>query len=78
MNPKILAIETSTEMCSIALSDGQQSRVLEENLGQRHTERVMFIVDDILRDAALSLTELDALAIGAGPGSFTGVRTACA
>ncbi len=78
MNPKILAIETSTEMCSIALSDGQQSRVLEENLGQRHTERVMFIVDDILRDASLSLTELDALAIGAGPGSFTGVRTACA
>ena len=73
----ILAIETSSEWCSAAIwLDG---RVLsrEEQAGQRHSELILPIVDGLLREAAIELAALDAVAFGAGPGSFTGLRVAC-
>lgn len=73
---RILAIETSTEYCSIALLDGGAMHTRSELAGQRHSEILLEMIDRLLTEANGKLTELDALAFGAGPGSFTGVRIA--
>ena len=74
---KILALETSTEFCSVALwQDGVVSGK-SEKAGQRHSEILMEMLDGVLQDAGVKLTQLDGIAYGAGPGSFTGVRIAC-
>ncbi len=74
---RILALETSTEYCSVALSlDGVVSERFER-VGQKHSELLMAMLDGLLRDAQVKLSELDGIAFGAGPGSFTGVRIAC-
>ncbi len=74
---KILAIETSTEYCSVALwQDGAVSSRCEV-VGQKHSEMLMAMLDGVLSDAGLKLAQLDGIAFGAGPGSFTGVRIAC-
>ncbi len=75
---KLLVLDTSTEYCSAALwLDGQvrARRVLAE---QRHSSLLLPMVDELLRDAAMTLRQLDGIAYGAGPGSFTGLRIACA
>lgn len=74
---KILALETSTEYCSAALwRDGE---VEEEAVraGQRHSELLLPMVDGLLRRRGLKVGQLDGLAFGEGPGSFTGLRIAC-
>ena len=69
----ILAIETSTEACSVATwHDGQVIERFE--LGRQHSQRLLAMVAEVLADSAWSLTQLDALAFGRGPGSFTGLR----
>jgi tRNA threonylcarbamoyladenosine biosynthesis protein TsaB len=75
---KLLVLDTSTEWCSAALwLDGriQSRRVLA---GQRHSSLLLPMVDELLREAAISLRQLDGIGYGAGPGSFTGLRIACA
>ena len=75
---KLLVLDTSTEWCSAALSlDGHilARRVLAE---QRHSSLLLPMVDELLREAATSLRELDGIGYGEGPGSFTGLRIACA
>jgi len=74
---KILALETSTEYCSVALwQDGDiVSRC--ELVGQKHSEMLMGLLDALLKDAGVQLKQLDGVAFGKGPGSFTGVRIAC-
>ncbi len=73
---KILGIETSTEHCSAALwRDGQVSSHTEL-AGQRHSEILLPMIDTLLDKQGCRLQELDGLAFGAGPGSFTGVRIA--
>lgn len=73
----ILALETSTEYCSVALwQDGAVSDRCER-VGQKHSEVLLPMVDDLLRHAGVRLAALDGIAFGAGPGSFTGVRIAC-
>ncbi len=73
----ILALETSTEFCSVALNlDGKISykEVLAE---RRHSEILLPMIQELLSETGLILQQIDGIAFGAGPGSFTGVRIAC-
>lgn len=74
MSAKILAIDTSTENCSVALLIDDQCYVRTEVAPRDHTKKVLPWVDELLKEAQITLNELDALAFGCGPGSFTGVR----
>lgn len=73
---KILALDTATENCSAALwIDGNLlQREVEAERG--HAELILGMIDDLLRESATQLANLDAIAFGRGPGSFTGVRLA--
>ncbi len=73
---KILAIDTATEACSVALQMPQQIISRFEICPQQHSQRLLPMVDEVLKEAGVSLDELDLLAFGRGPGSFTGVRIA--
>lgn len=69
----ILALDTSTEACSAAIwVDGQVAERFE--LGNRHSERILAMVHEVLAESGLALSRLDAVAFGRGPGSFTGLR----
>ncbi len=71
---RILAIDTATEACSVALwNDGKLCAHFEE-CPREHTQRILPLVKMILTEGDTSLNNLDALAYGRGPGSFTGVR----
>jgi len=75
--PTVLAIDTATEVCSVAMLDGDRLTELIEVVAHRHSERVLPMVDAALGKAGLSLGDIDFFAFGAGPGSFTGLRIAC-
>lgn len=71
---RILAIDTATEACSAALwNDGTLSAHFEI-CPREHTQRILPLVQEVLNESGTQLTDLDALAFGRGPGSFTGVR----
>ncbi|WP_422474317.1 tRNA (adenosine(37)-N6)-threonylcarbamoyltransferase complex dimerization subunit type 1 TsaB [Endozoicomonas sp. ALB032] len=75
---KILALDSATEACSVALNlDGE---IVEhfELLPRRHSRELLGMVDNLLKKQAVSLSDLDALAFGCGPGAFTGLRIAAA
>jgi tRNA threonylcarbamoyladenosine biosynthesis protein TsaB len=74
---KLLAIDTATDACSVALYLNDQ--VLERFCiaARTHTRLLLPMIDDLLKETDLSLAEIDAFAFGRGPGSFTGIRIAC-
>ncbi len=74
MSAKILALDTSTENCSVALTADGKIISCSEVSPRGHTTKILPMVDDVLREAGMTLNEVDALAFGRGPGSFTGVR----
>ncbi len=74
---RILALETSTEYCSVALWQDGEILSRSELVGQKHSERLIGMLDELLRDAGFRVSQMDAIAFGMGPGSFTGVRIAC-
>lgn len=74
---KILAFDTSTEWCSAALHVDGAVRSQAVLAGQKHSELLLPMVQGLLAEAGLALGQLDALAVGHGPGSFTGLRIAC-
>ncbi|MBJ6894267.1 tRNA (adenosine(37)-N6)-threonylcarbamoyltransferase complex dimerization subunit type 1 TsaB [Vibrio cholerae] len=74
MSVKILALDTATERCSVALLIGNTVYSRSEIAPRDHTKKVLPMVDEVLKEAGVTLQELDALAFGRGPGSFTGVR----
>ncbi|MBT9567210.1 MAG: tRNA (adenosine(37)-N6)-threonylcarbamoyltransferase complex dimerization subunit type 1 TsaB [Thiobacillus sp.] len=75
---KLLVIDTSTDYCSAALWLGGQTRARRVRAGQQHSSLLLPMVDALLRESGCSLRQLDGIAYGAGPGSFTGLRIACA
>ena len=74
---KILALDTSTEYCSVALSIDGELHSRDTKAGQTHSQIVLPMVDELLRLHGVRLRELDGIAYGEGPGSFTGLRIAC-
>ena len=73
---KLLAVETATEACSAALYiDGIVTERFELT-PKEHTRLILPMIDSLMTDAGLKPQQLDALAFGCGPGSFTGVRIA--
>ena len=73
---KLLALDSATEACSAALfQDGEVSERYEV-IGRGHAGRLLPMVDELLKEAGLSMADLDAIAFGRGPGGFTGLRIA--
>lgn len=77
MQPKILSIDSAGTLCSVACSGFCKETFLESKPGQKHTEILLGMIDEVLTEAGGSLKELDAVAFGSGPGAFTGLRVAC-
>lgn len=74
MKPTILALDTATEACSVALQYQNQITHTDELSPRTHTQRILPMVDELLKTQHISLKNVDYLAFGRGPGSFTGVR----
>ena len=74
---QILALDTSTEVCAIALGDGVTWHEKSEVARQRHSELLLPMIRAILAECSVTLKQIDGIAFGAGPGSFTGLRIAC-
>jgi len=74
---KILAVETSTELCSVALLSGDDLLVEEAMAENRHSELLLPMIRRVLGRADARAAGMDVFAFGQGPGSFTGIRIAC-
>jgi len=73
---KILALDTSTDACSVALNLDGEIREDFRIIPRQHTQQLLPMVEAMLADAQLAVTDLDAIAFGRGPGSFAGIRIA--
>lgn len=72
----ILAIDTATDTCSLALQLGDERRALHRHMPREHHRQLFVLIDELLEGQAPATLDLDAIAYGRGPGSFTGLRIA--
>lgn len=71
----ILCIETGTDVCSVGIArDGELISLRESDEGRDHARKVGVFVDELLRETGIAPDDLDAVAVGKGPGSYTGLR----
>lgn len=71
----ILCIETGTDICSVGIAkDGELLSLRESDEGRDHARKVAVFVDELLRETEIAPDDLDAVAVGKGPGSYTGLR----
>lgn len=73
----LLAIDTSTDIASIALLVGSEMTCKEQSSVKTHAQSLLPLVDRLLIESGVSLNHLDGIIFGSGPGSFTGLRIAC-
>lgn len=73
----LLALETSSALFSVALKAGQKYLNYDEWITHETSQRTLPVIQQLLLDGNISLQELDAIVLGIGPGSFTGLRIAC-
>ena len=73
---KLLAIDTSSNACSVALCLNDKIHELHKIVPMQQSQMILPLIDELLHTAEIELNQLDALAFGCGPGSFTGVRIA--
>ncbi|MBP5995876.1 MAG: tRNA (adenosine(37)-N6)-threonylcarbamoyltransferase complex dimerization subunit type 1 TsaB [Crocinitomicaceae bacterium] len=76
MNNYILHLETATKVCSVALSNNGSVISIKETVsdGYIHSESLTLFIQDVLQDAQIELSQLSAVSVSAGPGSYTGLR----
>lgn len=71
----ILCIETGTDICSVGIArDGELLSLRESDEGRDHARKVGVFVDELLHETGIAPDDLDAVAVGKGPGSYTGLR----
>ena len=74
----VLAINTSDDLLSVALNLAGKTCHEQQLVERNHNQSVLILIDRLMRNAGLAFTELDGIAFGQGPGSFTGLRIAAA
>ena len=74
MNKIILSIETTTNICSVALFNNKKLISIEENCDRKHSILLAPFVNKLFEDANMEVSNLDAIALSIGPGSYTGLR----
>jgi tRNA threonylcarbamoyladenosine biosynthesis protein TsaB len=74
---RILAIDCSTEALSVAAGDAAGSTLRHGHAGQLHSRLALAWIDEVLAERSWPVADLDGIAFGAGPGTFTGIRIAC-
>lgn len=70
----ILNIESATEVCSVALADQGKLIAIRESAGRDHASLLAVFIDEVVREANISLKDIQAVAVSRGPGSYTGLR----
>ncbi|MCG9756706.1 tRNA (adenosine(37)-N6)-threonylcarbamoyltransferase complex dimerization subunit type 1 TsaB [Shewanella insulae] len=70
----LLALDTCTEFCSVALQHQGQVFAREADAPREHSQRLLPMVQEVLQEAGIELSQVDVIAYGRGPGSFTGIR----
>jgi tRNA threonylcarbamoyladenosine biosynthesis protein TsaB len=75
---KLLALDTASAQCSVALLQANQVLARSQSTERAHATLILPMIDGLLAEAGLTLRQLDGIAFGRGPGSFTGVRIAAA
>jgi tRNA threonylcarbamoyladenosine biosynthesis protein TsaB len=76
MNHHILCIETSTKACSVALARNGELLALKESVDQdySHAEQLNLFIEEVMKQGKIEFSNLDAISVSKGPGSFTGLR----
>ena len=75
MEPTILHIETATDVCSVALTQGTEVLGVKESAdGNSHSKNLLPFIDQVLREGKMSTSDLHGIAVSIGPGSYTGLR----